>query len=47
MAAMKSKEAGHTLFTLQSRNVNVQVHPVNPLHFQGDMLRQHLGNASW
>ena len=47
MAAMKSKEAGHTLFPLQFRDVNVQVHPVDPLNFQGDMLRQHLGNASW
>ena len=29
------------------RDVNVQVHPVDSLHLQGDVLGQHFGNTSW
>src|ERR1700733_10899172 len=44
---MVAKEAHDTLFPLQPRNINIQVHPVDSFHFQGDVLRQHLGNTSW
>ena len=33
----------HVGFALQARNVNIQVHAVNTLNFQGDMLAQNFG----
>jgi hypothetical protein len=44
VAAMKSKEAGHPLFALQSRDV--QIHPIDSFHLQGDVVGQHFGNTS-
>src|SRR6266581_8989578 len=38
---------GPALLALQSWDVNVQVHPVDSFHFQGDVLGQHFGNTSW
>jgi hypothetical protein len=46
VAAMKSKEAGHSLFALQSRDVHVQIHPIDSFHLQGDVVGQHFGNTS-
>jgi hypothetical protein len=45
VAARKSKETGHTLFALSSRNVHLQVHPVDTFPFQGDVIGQHFGHA--
>jgi hypothetical protein len=47
VAAMKAKEVHHPLFPLQTGNIDVQVHPINAFDFQGDVLVQHFGNASW
>src|SRR5579862_7346976 len=44
---MKTKEVHYSLFPLQTRNVNLQVHPVDPFHFQGDVIGQHFGHAAW
>jgi hypothetical protein len=41
VATMKTKEAGHPLLALQSRDVNVQLHPVDSFHLQGDVLGKH------
>ena len=46
VATMESKEAGHTLFPLQSRNINVQVHPVDSLDLQRHVLLQNFGDRS-
>jgi hypothetical protein len=43
---VKSEEAGDALFALQSRNVTVQIHPVDSFHFQGDVVGQHFGDTS-
>ena len=44
---MKAKEVHHALFPLQTGNVDVQVHPIDTFDFQGDVIGQHLGHASW
>jgi len=46
VAAVKSKEAGHSFFPLQAWNVNVQVHSINSFHFQRDVVGEHFGNTS-
>jgi len=47
MTPVKSKETSHALFPLQLGYVHVQVHPVDPFHFQGHVFVQHFGNAAW
>jgi hypothetical protein len=37
---IQSKEAGHPLFALQSRDVHVQIHPIDSFHLQGDVVGQ-------
>src|SRR5204863_3405727 len=36
-----------TLLPLQTGDINIQVHPINALDFQGDVLTQHFGNPWW
>jgi hypothetical protein len=36
-----------SLHDLETGNVDVQIHPVDPFHFQGDVLLENLGYAWW
>src|SRR5450755_4034859 len=47
VTAMESEEAGYSPFPLQRRHIYVQVHPVNALNLQADMLSNHFGDTSW
>jgi len=47
MAPVVTEETRHPLFSLQLGDVHIQVHPVDPFHFEGDVLVQHFGNAAW
>src|SRR5438552_3255099 len=44
---MKAKEVHNALFPLQTRDVDVQIHPIDAFDFQGDVIGKHFGNASW
>src|SRR5580693_9281611 len=46
-APVKAKERGYSLLPLELWDVHVQVHPVDSLHLQGDVLVEHFGNAAW
>jgi hypothetical protein len=46
VAAVKSKKAGDALFPLQTRNIDIQVHPIDSFHFQSDVVSQHFCNLS-
>ena len=47
MSAVKTEETRYPRLALQSRHVDIQIHPVDPLKLQGDVLTQNLGNAAW
>ena len=47
MPTVKPEEGGHSLFALQLRHVDVQVHPVDSFHLEGDRLFQHFGDGAW
>jgi hypothetical protein len=42
-----AKESNHAHVALQLWHVDVQVHPVDTLDLQGDVVGQHFGHASW
>src|SRR5580693_5794314 len=46
MAPVEPEETRHPLFSLQLWHVHVQVHPVDPFHFQGDVLIEHFGHTT-
>ncbi len=46
MTTVKPEETNDPLFPFLTRIVNVQIHPVNPFNFQGDVVAQHFGNVS-
>ena len=41
---MPADEPQHALDDLQPGNVDVQIHPVDPFRFQGDVLLENLGH---
>jgi hypothetical protein len=47
MTAMSTDEPQHPFDDLESGNLDVQIHPVDPFHFQGDVLLENLGYALW
>jgi hypothetical protein len=47
MPTMAAEEGGDPALVLQPRHVHVEVHPVDALDFQGDVLAQDLGDAPW
>ena len=47
LAAVTPEEGGDPALVLQPRHVGVQVHPVDALDFQRDVLPQNLGDGPW
>ncbi len=47
VTAVKAEEACDSSRALQGRDVHVQVHPVNSLDLQGDVLLKHFRNGPW
>ena len=47
MAEMKTEEGGHPSRPLQRGHVHVEVHAVDALHFQGDVLADNIGDTPW
>jgi hypothetical protein len=47
MAEMKTEEGGHPSRPLQRGHVHVEVHSVDALHFQGDVLADNIGDTPW
>jgi hypothetical protein len=45
--AERGEESRYPGLPLQPRQVDVQIHPVDPLQLQGDVLAQNFGNAAW
>ena len=46
MTSMKAEETGYAALPLQRANVDVQVHPVDSLDLEGDVVGQDLSDAS-
>ena len=47
VAAMAAEEFHDSALTLQGRNVHVEVHPVDALQFERDVMIEDLGYALW
>jgi hypothetical protein len=47
MPAMTAEELHHSALTLKRRNVHVQIHPINALHLERDVLIQDFGYSLW
>ena len=47
VAEMEPEEGSHPGGPLQCGHVNVEVHTVDALHFQGDVLAENLGDTAW
>ena len=47
MPAMTAEELRHPVLTLQGRNVHVEVHPVDALQLERDVLIEDFGYALW
>ena len=45
VAAMKAEEVDDALFALQRRDVDVEIHAVDSLDFEGDVLGEDVGNG--
>ena len=46
MAPMVTQERHHPLHVLQSRLVDVQIHPIDALHLESDMSGENLSSAA-
>jgi hypothetical protein len=44
---MVPEERGHAAFVLQLRDIGIEVHPVDALDFQRDVLPQDFGDTPW
>jgi hypothetical protein len=47
MAAMESEEAGYTPLALQLGHVTIEVHAVDALDLQSDVVGEDFGDATW
>ena len=47
VAAVLAEEVHHAAYMLELRHIHVEVHPVDALDFQRDVLAQDLGDAPW
>jgi len=44
---MSSDEAQHTFVGLEPANAKAEIHPIDPLRFQGNVVLKNLGHALW
>ena len=47
MAPVEPEEGDHSPFILQPRDVHVEVHPIDALQFQRDVLVDDFRDGSW
>jgi hypothetical protein len=44
---MAAKKPYHPAFVLEGRHIDIQIHPVNRLELEGDVVLENLGYAVW
>ena len=44
---MIAEEADHAEFALQVRDVDIEIHAVDALHSQGDVVTEDIGDRLW
>src|ERR1700736_739542 len=47
LAPVAAKKSHHPAFVLQGGHINIQIHPVNRLELEGDVVLENLGYAVW